>query len=181
MKVHPSPFAAAAPDEPPDTAQDTSWPGEARAAAGCAGLLLAACLGIDALDGGLETWGAALWPALAALLFVVLLPGRVSAAPGRLTVRGLWSRHTVRTDELVSVRWSNGVAQRLVLRDRHGARAELDPGVLVANPPLWHLLDTAARASLRAGTLLCGGTALDQLRRRIDRETAETVFRVSGL
>ncbi|MER8042881.1 hypothetical protein [Streptomyces sp. NPDC094032] len=181
MKLHKTPFAAGTPAEPPDTVHDTSWPAEARAATGCAVLLLAACLCIDTMDGGLETWGTALWLTLAVLLFVVLLPARVSAAPNRLTVRGLWSRHSVRTDRLVSVRWSNGVAQRLVLRDRYGNRAELDPGVLIANPPLWQLVDTAARTSQREGTLLCGGTALDQLQRRIDRETAETVFKVSGL
>ncbi|MEU8761977.1 hypothetical protein [Streptomyces sp. NPDC048659] len=172
------------PDEPPDPAapaRDTTWPGEARAAAGCAGLLLAACVGIDTADGGMAGWGAPLWLALAVLLFVVLLPARVSAVPGRLTVRGLCARRTVRTDRLVSVRWSNGVAQRLVLRDRYGNRAEFDPAVLVANPPLWHLLDTDTSTSLREGTLLCGTTALAQLRRRIDRETAHTVFKVSGL
>ncbi|MFJ9826005.1 hypothetical protein ACIRSU_16765 [Streptomyces sp. NPDC101160] len=167
--------------EPPVTAHDTTWAGEARTAAGCAGLLLAALLVVDAVDGGLETWSVALWVGLAVLLLVILLPARVSAAPGRLSVRGLWTRHTVRTDRLASVRWSNGVAQRLVLRDKDGGRAELDPQVLVDNPPLWQLVSTAARTSLRDGTLLCGQTALHQMQRRIDRETAERVFRVSGL
>ncbi|MDT9686854.1 hypothetical protein Q5762_00495 [Streptomyces sp. P9(2023)] len=136
---------------------------------------------IDAGTGALATARAVLWIGLAALLFVILLPARVSAAPGRLTVRGLWARHTVRTDRLCSVRWSNGVAQRLVLRDTEDGRAEIDPRVLVANPALWHLLATDARGSSARGTLLCGATALDQLSRRIDRETAETVFKVSGL
>ncbi|MFF9017128.1 hypothetical protein ACF09C_29700 [Streptomyces sp. NPDC014870] len=161
--------------------QDDAWAGETRAAAGCAALLLALSMTIDAGTGSLSTARAVLWIGVAALLFVILMPSRVSAAPGRLTVRGLWTRHTVRTDRLRSVRWSNGVSQRLVLRDAEDNRAELDPRVLIANPALWHRVAADARLSAAQGTLLCGATALDQLARRIDRETAETVFKVSGL
>ncbi|MEU9700741.1 hypothetical protein [Streptomyces sp. NPDC047981] len=162
-------------------AQDDEWAGETRAAAGCAALLLALSLTIDAGTGSLSTVRAVLWIGVATLLFVILTPSRVSAAPGQLTVRGLWTRHTVRTDRLRSVRWSNGVSQRLVLRDAEDNRAEIDPRVLVANPALWHRVAADARRSAAQGTLLCGATALDQLARRIDRETAETVFKVSGL
>lgn len=165
----------------PFETHDEEWAGEARAAAGCAALLLALSLTIDAGTGSLVTVRAVLWIALSALLFVILVPPRVSAAPGRLSVRGLWARHTVRTDRLRSVRWSNGVSQRLVLRDTDGGRAEFDPRVLVANPALWHQVAADARVSSARGTLRCGSTALDQLARRIDRETARTVFKVSGL
>ncbi|MFD3946688.1 hypothetical protein [Streptomyces sp. NPDC058579] len=160
---------------------DDEWAGETRAAAGCAALLLALSLTIDAGTGSLNTARVVLWIGLAALLFVILMPSRVSAAPGVLTVRGLWTRHTVRTDRLRSVRWSNGVSQRLVLRDTEDNRAEIDPRVLIANPALWHRVAADARISSAQGTLLCGATALDQLSRRIDRETAQTVFKVSGL
>ncbi|MFG2645032.1 hypothetical protein ACGFYP_29145 [Streptomyces sp. NPDC048370] len=162
-------------------AHDDEWAGETRAAAGCAALLLALSLTIDAGTGSLNTTRAMLWIALAALLFAILVPPHVSASPGRLTVRGLWTRQSVRTDRLRSVRWSNGVSQRLVLRDTEDGRAEIDPRVLVANPALWHLVAADARISSARGTLLCGSTALDRLSRRMDRETAQTVFKVSGL
>ncbi|WP_329158352.1 hypothetical protein OHB49_05315 [Streptomyces sp. NBC_01717] len=72
------------------------------------------------------------------------------------------------------MRWSDGVSLRLVLRDLDGARVEVDPRVLIANPHLWQLLDAGARSSLGRGTLLCGATALRQLSERIDRETAHS-------
>ncbi|WP_351230995.1 hypothetical protein [Streptomyces sp. NPDC002133] len=50
-----------------------------------------------------------------------------------------------------------------------------------ANPALWRRLDEDARTCVEHGTLLCGATALRQLSERIDRETARTVFKVSGL
>lgn len=87
----------------------------------------------------------------------------------------------MRTDHLVSVRCLDGVGQRLVLRDTFGARVEIDPRVLIANPPLWHRLDEDARVSALRSTLMCGGTALRRVSERIDRETALTVFKVSGL
>ncbi|MGW6845100.1 hypothetical protein [Streptomyces sp. NPDC054958] len=46
---------------------------------------------------------------------------------------------------------------------------------------MWRLLDTDSRSSLRHGTLVHGATALRQPAQRIDRETAHTVFKVSGL
>ncbi|GAA2431320.1 hypothetical protein ACFPFX_27455 [Streptomyces mauvecolor] len=160
---------------------DTTWAGEARSAAGCAGVLLGLLLAIDAGAGTLGVVRAVLWVVLAALLFVVLWPARVSVGPGRLVSRGLLRRTEIRTDRLVSVRWSDGVAQRLVLRDSEGHRAELDPKVLVANPPMWHVLDRDARSSLDHDVLRCGETALRQMAARVDRETARTVFTLSGL
>ncbi|MFD3484717.1 hypothetical protein [Streptomyces sp. NPDC058665] len=41
--------------------------------------------------------------------------------------RGLLRERTVRTDRLVSVRWSDGVAQRLIPRDLDGGSVEVDP------------------------------------------------------
>lgn len=163
------------------TVHDSTWAGDARAAVGCAVLLLVLLFAIDTGAGTLSVLRAALWTGLAALLFVVLWPARVSVTRGRLVSRGLLRQAEVRTDRLVSVRWSDGVAQRLVLRDSDGGRAEIDPKVLVANPPLWRVLDQDARTSTERGVLRCGETALRQISARVDRETARTVFKVSGL
>jgi hypothetical protein len=160
---------------------DVRWAGAARFAVGCAALLLTLLLVVDGLSGNLTLVRAGLWSALAALLFVVLIPARVSAGPGRLTSLALLRRRTVRTDRLVSVSWSDGVSQRLVLRDSEGGRVELDPRVLLATPQLWHRLDTDARLSLRDGTLLRGATALRRLAEHLDRATAQLVFKRSGL
>lgn len=135
---------------------------------------------VDGLSGALDAARFTLWTALAALLFVVLLPSRVTAGPGWLTTRGLLSRHSVRTDLLVSVHWSDGVAQRLVLRDLAGERVVLDPRVLIGNPALWHLFDDGVRASLGRGTLLYGATTLLELSRRAEREVSRTVLELSG-
>ena len=168
--------------EPPGThASNIGWAGELRAAIGCAVLLLALLLLIDTAAGGLTAPRVVLWTGLSVLLFVVLHPARVTAGEGWLASRRLWRERRVHTDRLVAVRWSDGVAQRLVLRDMDGGRVELDPHVLIDNPELWRLVDGGARASLGRGTLLCGATALKQLSRRIDDETAQNVFKVSGL
>ncbi|MDJ0463829.1 hypothetical protein [Streptomyces sp. H27-C3] len=161
--------------------RDSGWAANAKFAVGCALLLLGLLLLIDAGAAGLTVSRAGLWAALAVLLFVVLLPPRVSACPGLLASRGLLREHIVRTDRLVSVRWTDGVARRLVLRDADGGRVEIDPEVLVTNPPLWRLLDEDARASHARGSLLCGATGMRQLSARIDRETAQAVFKVSDL
>ncbi|MFF7499644.1 hypothetical protein ACFZBM_09360 [Streptomyces lavendulae] len=174
-----APGTEAAPSEP--FVHDTHWAAERRSALGVAFLLLTALFAMDAGFGTLDVIRGILWTGLAGLLFVILHPPRVSVGPGLLTARGLLLADTVRTDSLVSVRWSDGVAQRLVLRDARGGRVEIDPAVLVRNPAMWRRLDTDTRTSVRRGTLLRGATALRQLAERIDRETALTVFRVSGL
>ncbi|MFC0844786.1 hypothetical protein ACFH04_13860 [Streptomyces noboritoensis] len=166
---------------PEPLAYDMTWAGEARAAVGCAALLLALLLAIDAAAGTLTDLRAALWLGLAALLFAVLWPARVSAGRGHLVSRKLIRCSKVRTDRLVSLRWSDGIAQRLVLHDADGNRVEIDPRVLVANPPLWQVLDTDARSSAAHGTLRCGETALRQMAARVDGETARRVFKISGL
>jgi hypothetical protein len=161
--------------------QDIHWAGERRSAIGVASLLFAALSGLDAGVGRLDVTRGALWTGLAALVFVIVLPLRVSARPGLLSARGLLVEHSVRTDSLVSIRWFDGVSQRMVLRDTEGNRVEIDPRVLVRNPAMWRRLDADTRTSIERGTLLCGATALRELAGRIDRETAHTVFRVSGM
>ncbi|MET8416947.1 hypothetical protein ABZV41_14705 [Streptomyces sp. NPDC005098] len=169
----PAPGREAGRGEPPGTsASDDGWTAELRAACGCSALLLGLLLLIDMSSGRLTGLRALLWVALAVLLFVVLVPPRVTAGEGWMASRGLLRRRQVRTDCLVGVRWSDGVSLRLVLRDLDGARVEVDPRVLIANPQLWQLLDAGARSSLGRGTLLCGATALRQLSERIDREPA---------
>lgn len=121
-----------------------------------------------------------LWTGLAVLLFAVLYPARVTGE-GWLASRALLRERRVRTDVLVSVRCLNGVSQRLRLRDAFGGRVEIKPQVLVNNPDLWHRLDEDARKSDACGSLTCGTTALRQISRRIDRETASTVSKVSDL
>ncbi|WP_438310266.1 hypothetical protein ACSHWO_05525 [Streptomyces sp. HUAS TT3] len=171
--------AATAPPGP--FAHDIHWAGERRSAIGVAFLLFTALFAMDAGFGSLDPTRGALWTGLTCLVFVILHPSRVSVRPGLLSARGLLMTDTVRTDRLVSVRWSDGVAQRMILRDTDGSQVEIDPAVLVRNPAMWRLLDTDTRASVQRGTLLSGVTALHQLAQRIDRETARTVFRVSGL
>ncbi|MFI6055270.1 hypothetical protein ACIBCO_34925 [Streptomyces violascens] len=174
--THPAPE-----DRATQLTYDTTWAGEARSAVGYGALLFALLLTVDTLADTLTDLRAALWLSLAVLLLLVLWPARVSVEQGRLESRGVLWRSEVRTDRLVSVRWSNGVAQRLVLRDADGNRAEVDPKVLIANPPMWHVLDTDARTSAHKGTLCCGETALRQMAARIDKEMARTVFKVSGM
>lgn len=171
---------------PPRSLQDLSHatstgPAERRSAIGIASLLWSALLVLDAGVGRLDATRGALWTGLAVLVFVILLPARVSVGPGLLSARGLLAEHTIRTDSLVSVKWSDGVAQRLVLHDTAGNRAEIDPTVLIRNPAMWHRLDTDTRTSIQRGTLRYGVTALGELAERIDRETALTVFKASGL
>ncbi|MGW7367568.1 hypothetical protein ACWGI8_30145 [Streptomyces sp. NPDC054841] len=161
--------------------RDAHWAANARSAVGCGALLLGLLLLIDTGAGTLTPVRTLLWVALTMLLFVVLLPPRLTAGKGWLASRGLLGERRVRTDRLVSARWKDGVAQRLVLRDAEGGRVELDPQVLITNPPLWRLLDEGARDCLARGSLLCGATALRRLSARIDRATAQSVFEVSGL
>ncbi|MDX3769106.1 MULTISPECIES: hypothetical protein [unclassified Streptomyces] len=166
---------------PGTTASDDGWSAEVRAACGCSALLLGLLLLIDVGSGRITGLRALMWVALALLLLVVLVPPRVTAGEGWLASRGLLRRRRVRTDRLVGVRWSDGVSLRLVLRDLDGARVELDPRVLIANPQLWQLLDAGARSSLGRGTLLCGATALSQLSERIDREAAHSRSTRAGM
>lgn len=161
--------------------QDRHWAPELLSSVRCAGVVLGLLVLVDWGAGRLTSERGALWVALATLLFVVLCPARVTAGEGWLETRRLLATRRVRTDLLISVRCVDGVAQRLVLRDVFDNRVEIDPRVLAANPDLWLRLDEDTQRSIAAGCLLCGQTALRRVARRIDRETAETVFKVSGL
>ncbi|MGW0700217.1 hypothetical protein ACWD0A_13090 [Streptomyces sp. NPDC002867] len=162
------------------------WALHVRFAAVCAAVLLTMLLAVDAVAAGLTPARTALWTALSVLLFVVLVPPKVTAgetSPGSrfLVSRGLLHERRVRMDRLMSVRWADGVAQRIVLRDTDGGRVELDPRVLVADPPLWLLLDEGGRTSRADGLLLCGADVMRELAERLEREMARNVFEVSGL
>ncbi|MER7395922.1 hypothetical protein ABT381_10440 [Streptomyces sp. NPDC000151] len=168
--------------QPPDAvAHDCRWAAGLRDACLCAATLLGLLLLLDGGTGRLTPPRAVLWAGLAALLFAVLLPPRVSAGPGWLAVHGLLGERRVRTDLLVSVRRLDGVAQRLVLRDMRGGRVEIDPAVLTGDPALWRFVAAGARTSAERGLLLCGTVAMRQLARHVDSETARLVFKVSGL
>lgn len=166
---------------PPVPAGDRHWRGGARLATGCASAFLGMALLVDWDAETLTAARALLWFALAAALFAVLLPRRVTAGPGWLTVDGPLLRRTVHTDALTVVRQYGDVSSHLILRDAHGHRLELDPRVLVANPLLWHELDTGMRRSLERGTLRQGTDVLRHLGRLIDDETARSVLRASGI
>ncbi|MGQ4430500.1 MULTISPECIES: hypothetical protein [unclassified Streptomyces] len=163
------------------SAHDRLWRRDLRDTFRCAGALLVLLLVVDHLTGHFTLWRGALWLALAVLLFVVLYPARVRAGEGWLSSRGLLRERRVRTDRLVSVRCLDGISQRMVLRDELGGRVEIDPAVLVTNPDLWHRVSEDSRHALASGTLTCGATALRRIAERVERETAETVFKVSGL
>ncbi|MET8743675.1 hypothetical protein [Streptomyces sp. NPDC004728] len=169
------------PSPPGMTAHDHGWAADLRFAVHCAVALLGLLLAVDAAARHLTWPRALLWTGLSALLWAVLVPPRVRAGAGWLSSRRLFHERTVRTDRLVSARWSDGVAQRLVLRDADGHRVEVDPEVFLANPALWHRLDEDVRGCVERGTLRCGVTALRQLADRIDRRHARAVFTVSGL
>ncbi|MFD8015215.1 hypothetical protein [Streptomyces sp. NPDC058955] len=170
-----------APRPAPDVLDDAGWPGEARAALLYAGLLLGTSLAVDAGTHGLSLTRTLGCVVLSALLLVVLLPARVSAAPGLLTVQGLWVTRTVRTDRLTAVVWPADTARRLALRDEDGARAEVDLRVLLANPALWLRVEDDARTSRTRGTLVHGAGDLARLALHVHTETARAVLRVSGL
>ncbi|MCX4460909.1 hypothetical protein OG585_48955 (plasmid) [Streptomyces sp. NBC_01340] len=168
-------------DTPAETARDRFWAQDLRSSIRCAGVLLALLLLIDWGAGTFTALRAVLWAGLAALLFVVLFPHRVTVGEGWLASQGLLRRRRVRTDLLVSVRCLDGISQRLVLRDTFGDRVEIDPKVLVNNPDLWRRLDEDAHKAAACGSLTCGQTALRRVSEQVDRETALTVFKVSGL
>ncbi|WP_229924988.1 hypothetical protein [Streptomyces sulfonofaciens] len=167
--------------QPVEAVDDRLWAGGLGGAIVCPALLLGLLLLVDWGYGDLTEWRAVLWTGLAVLVFLVLFPPRITAGPGWLASRGLLGVRRVRTDRLVSVHCLGGVSQRVVLRDALGCRVELDARVLAANPHLWHRLRQDARASRARGCLTGGDAALLRLSERIDRETAASVFKVSGL
>ncbi|MFJ7957005.1 hypothetical protein ACIQ62_11990 [Streptomyces sp. NPDC096319] len=169
-------------DVPGDVLSDAGWPGEARAAIGCAVGLLAVSLIVEAGTHGLTVLRTAGFIALASVLLVVLLPARVSAAPDLLIVKGLWTTRTVRIDRLSAVAWpAGGTSHRVILTDAEDGRAEVELRVLSANPAIWLRLEAGAQASLQRGTLSRDTGDLARLSLYIHRETARSVLKMSGL
>ncbi|MFJ3233773.1 hypothetical protein [Streptomyces sp. NPDC086787] len=162
-------------------AYDRRWAGDLRSAIRCSAVFLSLLVLIDCGAGRLTFVRGGLWVGLGVLLFLVLFPQRVTAGEGWLASRGPLRERRVRTDLLVSVRCLDGVSQRLRLRDMLGNRVEIDPQVLVDNPDLWRGLERDAYESAARGSLTCGETALRRISERVDRETALSVFRASGL
>ncbi|WP_234345197.1 MULTISPECIES: hypothetical protein [Streptomyces] len=165
----------------PAAYRDRNWAPELRAAACGTATVLAIMLTVDLAAHTIDPLRAACWTAIAVVLFAALFPVRVTAGANWLAVRGLLCEHRVRTDLLVLVHRSDGMAPRLVLRDITGSRVELDPKALTGNPVLWHLLDTGARLSRERGLLRSGGEVLRALGERIDGDGARGVFEASGL
>ncbi|SFN68973.1 MULTISPECIES: hypothetical protein [unclassified Streptomyces] len=168
-------------NRPPSAAGDRHWRGSARFATTCALLFCAMSLLVDWDAGSLTLPRTLLWITLSAVVLTILLPPRVTAGPGWLTVTSPWRRHTICTDALVAARQYGVVSSRLILHDALGQRLEVDPGVLAANPLIWHELDTGVRRSVERGTLLQGTDVLAQLGHQIDDETTRAVLRASGL
>ncbi|MFF7161214.1 hypothetical protein ACFZBP_07445 [Streptomyces sp. NPDC008086] len=160
---------------------DHRWFADLRGAVVCAGSFLGLLLLVDEAAETFTAARGALWSCLALLLLLVLFPPRVTAGEGWLTVRGVLRTRRVRTDRLVAAYTPGRTGRRLVFLDAYGSRVELDAQVLVANPPLWHHLDTDIRVAAARGHLSEHPAALRDLSERIDRETAWTVFKISGL
>ncbi|WP_234440834.1 hypothetical protein [Streptomyces rimosus] len=165
----------------PAAYRDRRWARELRAAACGTATVLAIMLAVDLAAHTIDPLRAACWTALAVVLFAALFPARVTAGADWLAVRGLLCEHRVRTDLLVLVHRSDGMAPRLVLRDIMDNRVEIDPKALTGNPVLWHLLDTGARLSRERGLLRSGNEVLRALGERIDGDGARGVFEASGL
>ncbi|WP_327112831.1 hypothetical protein OG206_05670 [Streptomyces sp. NBC_01341] len=162
-------------------ARDESWIYSLRTALVCTVTLLGLLLLVDSLHGALTPIRAALWSGLSVLLFVVLVPDRVTAGRGWLASRGLVRERRVRTDRLVRVRWRAGALNHVVLEDVHGTRIELHANLLADNPALWRLLEDGATASSEQAFLLSGRSDMGRLSRHTDSESAQLVFKVSGL
>lgn len=166
---------------PAPVVEDRSWSREARSDVCWSALLVAALLLLDWGTHGLTLARASVWVGLGGLLFVVLVPPRLTAGEGWLSVRGLLFTRWVRTDLLVGVELSGGVAQRVLLRDVYGGRVHFDPRALEANPVLRHWVDQGVRSSRADGILRCDTSALEALGRRADRENLRAILHTSGL
>ncbi|MEV8312564.1 hypothetical protein AB0Q95_00185 [Streptomyces sp. NPDC059900] len=160
---------------------DRRWGADVRAACFCAVALFVLVDLVDLGNGTLNVLRGGLWAGLSGLLYLVLHPVRVTAGPGWLGVRGLLRRRHVCTGLLTAVRYSEGVAARLVLCDSLGNRVEVDPRVLAENPLLLHRLDAGARDARACGLLRTGSEVLGRLSARLDGDAAKRVFEASGL
>ncbi|MFG1805553.1 hypothetical protein [Streptomyces sp. NPDC049040] len=159
---------------------DRDRPARLRLAAALPAGLLAAALALDAAAGTLTVPRALLWTGFAAVLSAVLVPPRITAGGGRLTVRALLRTRRVRTDLLVGARIDGRTARRLVLRDTTGSYVEVDARAVAESPFLRHELDAGARHSHAAG-LLADPSAVHDLVSAADAAEARALFRTSGL
>ncbi|WP_228386313.1 hypothetical protein [Streptomyces katsurahamanus] len=162
-------------------AEDRRWVHDLWAAFFCSLSLIVLLHLVDLAAGTVEAGRSMLWAGLAATLFVVLFPPRVTAGRHWLSVRGLLGERRVSTDLLTQVSRRDGIAQRIVLKDVRGRRVEVDPTTLAANPLLWHELDRGARVAGERGLLRTGSPVLRTLRERIESDTARAVFEASDL
>ncbi|MFI6872659.1 hypothetical protein ACIBL6_04385 [Streptomyces sp. NPDC050400] len=163
------------------TVTDRAWAHELRAALLSTALVFGLALTVDAAHSTLTPPRVLLWTGLSLPLYAVLHPPRVTAGPGWLAVRGLFRRRHVCTDLLVSARRADGLTPRLVLRDTLGARVELDPQILTANPLLWHRVETGAGRARANGLLVTGIEVLRSLGAQVDEEEAKAIFEASNL
>src|SRR5690348_17066912 len=83
-------------EKPAEAANDHQWAQELMSSLRCAAVLLFLLLVVDWGTGRFALWRAALWIALAGLLFAVLCPARVSAGEGWLSSRRLLRERRVR-------------------------------------------------------------------------------------
>ncbi|UQT58680.1 hypothetical protein M4V62_28445 [Streptomyces durmitorensis] len=160
---------------------DRRWAADVRAAVFCALALFALVVLIDLANGTLDVLRGVLWAGLSGLLYLILHPVRVTVGPGWLAVRGLLRHRHVCTGLLTAVRYSEGVAARLVLCDSLGNRVEVESRVLVENPLLLHRLEVGAGDARERGLLRTGSEVLGRLSARLDGDVAKGVFEVSGL
>lgn len=159
---------------------DRDRPARLRLAAGLPAGLLTAALALDAAAGTLTVPRALLWTATAVVLLAVLVPPRITAGGGRLTVRGLLRTRRIRTDLLVGARLEGTTDRRLVLRDAFGSRLEVDARAVAESPFLRHELDTGARRSHAAG-LLADPSAVHTLTTAADKAEARALVEDAGL
>ena len=163
-----------------DTARAQGWRSDRRWAIGCAcaAFVLAELAEWD--TGDLSLLHTLLTCGIALVVLAMLWPAQVVAGEGWLTVRGPLRTRRVRTDALAGMWLIGDLACSLVLRDIHGGRAEIDAEVVVADPVLWHLLESGVHRSQERGTLRTGARVLTGLGRRVDGE-ARAILRASGL
>jgi hypothetical protein len=130
--------------------------------------------------GELTPLRAVAWSGLSVLLLAVLWPPRIVAGQGWLAVRGLLRTRRVTTDALVGVWQVGDVAVSLLLRDIRGRRVEVSLDALVADPLLWHLVETGIHRSQERGMLRTGAQVVIKLGERVDAQ-AKAILRASML
>ena len=157
------------------------WRAGLRFAAVCAAAFSGLALLLDGASGHLTVVRAVVWAATGVVVLALLVPPRVVAGDGWLAVRNVVRNRRVRTDALVVVRLQGAVAQSLLLRDTGGRWVAVDVRLLLANPLLWHRLETAALRSHHRGTLQDGLSALRQVADRVDGPEARALLRDAGL